>query len=56
MNPWDIAAGYLLVTEAGGTVATIDGKPLDIDMPKQALIVSNGPLHDEMASVLHSIA
>lgn len=27
MHPWDVAAGSLLVSEAGGTVATIEGNP-----------------------------
>jgi myo-inositol-1(or 4)-monophosphatase len=27
---WDIAAGKLLIEEAGGTVADLDGKPVDI--------------------------
>ncbi len=30
LKPWDIAAGALLVMEAGGTVKRIDGKPLDL--------------------------
>ena len=27
---WDMAAGYVLVTEAGGTVLTVHGKPFDL--------------------------
>lgn len=26
IKPWDVAAGTLLVTEAGGTITTMDGK------------------------------
>ncbi len=30
LGPWDIAAGVLLVTEAGGMVSGIDGNQIDI--------------------------
>jgi myo-inositol-1(or 4)-monophosphatase len=49
-GPWDIAAGGLLVEEAGGRVTAIDGAPLDIDRP--TVLVSNGLIHDEMLQVL----
>jgi myo-inositol-1(or 4)-monophosphatase len=32
LKPWDIAAGALLVTEAGGTMTQIDGEPLDLSI------------------------
>jgi myo-inositol-1(or 4)-monophosphatase len=32
LKPWDIAAGSLLVSEAGGTVTRIDGAPLDVSI------------------------
>ncbi len=31
MKPWDIAAGVLMITEAGGTVAAADGGPFKLD-------------------------
>lgn len=31
LNPWDIAAGAVIVREAGGTVERIDGAPLSLD-------------------------
>jgi len=31
LNPWDMAAGYLLVREAGGVVTTVDGDQPLID-------------------------
>ena len=31
LSPWDYAAGSLLVTEAGGTVCTLEGEPLPYD-------------------------
>ncbi len=46
LKPWDVAAGALIVTEAGGTITGMDGTPFD---PNAAhLIASNGPLHDEL--------
>ena len=32
LKPWDIAAGALLVMEAGGTMRRVDGEPLDLSI------------------------
>jgi myo-inositol-1(or 4)-monophosphatase len=53
MGPWDVAAGSLLVEEAGGRVTALDGRPLDIDRP--AIVASNGHLHEEMLRVLREV-
>jgi myo-inositol-1(or 4)-monophosphatase len=45
-NPWDIAAGVVLVREAGGTVTNIDGSPFDPYTPD--ILCTNGPLHTAM--------
>jgi myo-inositol-1(or 4)-monophosphatase len=50
LAPWDVAAGMLLVEEAGGRVTDIRGGPLDVDAP--SLIASNGRIHDELLAVL----
>jgi len=50
LNPWDIAAGTLLVEEAGGTVTDFDGGPLDLH--KGEVLASNGIIHDRMQEVL----
>ena len=50
LMPWDVAAGALVVEEAGGRVTSIDGGPLDVDAP--TLLASNGRIHDEMLAVL----
>lgn len=44
LNPWDVAAGILLVHEAGGRVSDFRGKPLDLDRPHQTL-ATNGAVH-----------
>ena len=51
LKPWDVAAGALIVTEAGGRVTGMDGSPFD---PVAAhLVASNGHLHDPMLAVVH---
>lgn len=51
LMPWDMAAGVLLVREAGGQVTTTDGGVFDVNHPD--LLVSNGlPLHAAVAAVL----
>jgi myo-inositol-1(or 4)-monophosphatase len=44
IQPWDIAAGILLVTEAGGRISDFKGNPLNLDKPLQ-ILSSNGSLH-----------
>lgn len=50
LNPWDVAAGVLLIEEAGGRVTDFVGGELDIYTPK--VLVSNGRIHDQMMRVL----
>ena len=50
LRPWDVAAGVLLVEEAGGRVTHYDGKPFQIYTPPIA--ASNGLVHDAMLEVL----
>jgi myo-inositol-1(or 4)-monophosphatase len=50
LKPWDVAAGALIATEAGGRVTGMDGTPFD---PAAGhLVASNGQIHDEMLSVI----
>jgi myo-inositol-1(or 4)-monophosphatase len=46
LNPWDMAAGRLLVSEAGGKVSDMKGQPHLLTSPH--LLVDNGTLHDEI--------
>jgi myo-inositol-1(or 4)-monophosphatase len=50
LHPWDMAAGILLVTEAGGKVSDFAGAPLSIYGKK--VVASNGVIHDAMVTVL----
>lgn len=52
LNAWDIAAGVLLVQEAGGRVTSLDGGPFELRSGR--ILASNGPLHDEMQRVIRS--
>ena len=42
LSPWDYAAGYLIVTEAGGQVTCLDGSPLRFDKPCSVLAAGKG--------------
>jgi myo-inositol-1(or 4)-monophosphatase len=50
LNPWDVAAGALIVQEAGGTVSGYDGTPLDVFA--RHILATNGPLHAPMLEVI----
>jgi myo-inositol-1(or 4)-monophosphatase len=50
LRPWDVAAGVLLVEEAGGRVTHYDGSPFRIYTPPIA--ASNGLIHEAMLDVL----
>ena len=50
LKPWDVAAGVLLVREAGGTVTAFDGT--DYDIFNGRIVASNGLIHDEMVAML----
>jgi myo-inositol-1(or 4)-monophosphatase len=50
LKPWDVAAGSLMVEEAGGRVSKYDGEALSIYTPP--ILASNGLLHEQMMRVL----
>jgi myo-inositol-1(or 4)-monophosphatase len=50
LQPWDVAAGILLVREAGGVVSDIAGKPYELGGP--SLLASNFGLRDSMVEIL----
>jgi myo-inositol-1(or 4)-monophosphatase len=53
LKAWDVAAGSLLVEEAGGHVSNMDGTTLDISAAQ--IIASNGRLHQQMVETLAAI-
>jgi myo-inositol-1(or 4)-monophosphatase len=48
LKPWDLAAGWLLTTEAGGRVSPLDGSPLLPDRGSYPGLASNASLHDAL--------
>jgi myo-inositol-1(or 4)-monophosphatase len=53
LNPWDTAAGILLVEEAGGTVTDFSGKPFRLD--SQEILASNGLIHVELVNLFEDM-
>ena len=51
LSPWDLAAGVLLVQEAGGRCTDYTGETAQLYSGREVLI-SNGLIHDEMLRVL----
>ena len=51
INSWDVAAGVLLVTEAGGVVTRFDGGPLDVTAP-DGVVASNSTLLPHIAELI----
>ena len=49
---WDIAAGVLIVREAGGTITSMDGQPLKIQEAK-FIAAATEKLHKQMFDVLN---
>jgi myo-inositol-1(or 4)-monophosphatase len=50
LNPWDVAAGVLLVREAGGRATDFQGNPDWIS--GEFVVASNGHVHDQMLDVI----
>jgi myo-inositol-1(or 4)-monophosphatase len=53
LNPWDTAAGVLIVQEAGGRVTRFDGSPFEID--SRQTVASNGLVHDALLQEFREI-
>jgi myo-inositol-1(or 4)-monophosphatase len=53
LNPWDTAAGVLLVEEAGGRVTRFDGQPFRID--SRETLASNGRVHEALLREFQAI-
>jgi myo-inositol-1(or 4)-monophosphatase len=54
LKPWDMAAGGLIVEEAGGRVTDMLGAPLNLYGPH--ILATNGAIHDEMIQVFGEVA
>jgi myo-inositol-1(or 4)-monophosphatase len=53
LNPWDTAAGVLIIEEAGGKVTRFDGSPFQID--SRETLASNGLVHEALLQEFRQI-
>jgi myo-inositol-1(or 4)-monophosphatase len=53
LNPWDTAAGVLIVEEAGGKVSRFDGSPFELD--SRETLASNGLVHQALVHEFQEI-
>lgn len=53
LNPWDTAAGALLVTEAGGSITGFDGSPFRLN--SREVLATNGHLRDELVRLFNDM-
>jgi myo-inositol-1(or 4)-monophosphatase len=53
LNPWDTAAGILLIEEAGGRVTDFSGNPYRLD--SREILASNGLIHSEMIALFQDM-
>jgi len=51
-NPWDVAAGALIVKEAGGKVTDLEGGGYDINSKSGLIAASNPEVYEEMKGLL----
>jgi myo-inositol-1(or 4)-monophosphatase len=54
LKPWDMHAGRLIITEAGGRATRLDGTPLGLG--PDGLIATNGLIHDELVALCNETA
>lgn len=52
LSPWDVAAGRLIVEEAGGKVTNFDSEDFDYDIRR--IIASNGFIHEKIKEVINA--
>jgi myo-inositol-1(or 4)-monophosphatase len=54
LSPWDVAAGSLIIEEAGGRISGFNGEALSIY--SKNILASNGQIHSQMADILQKTA
>ena len=53
LNPWDTAAGALLVEEAGGRISGFGGEPFELN--SREVLASNGRIHGELVGLFQDM-
>jgi myo-inositol-1(or 4)-monophosphatase len=51
---WDVGAGALLITEAGGRIEDLDGGPLNLGPGLANVLASNGGIHAALAGIVRA--
>ncbi|MBA4313138.1 MAG: inositol monophosphatase [Chlorobiaceae bacterium] len=54
LQPWDMAAGVLLLQEAGGVITNFSGTKFNLY--EKQLLASNGTIHNQMLDVIKSVS
>jgi len=52
LNPWDTAAGFLILKEAGGIVTDFTGK--DYSVYNKEILATNGLLHEDILKIIQN--
>lgn len=52
LNPWDTAAGVLVVSEAGGRITDFADTPFKVEFKQ--ILATNGIIHDQMLNLLNT--
>jgi len=53
LNPWDVAGGSLILTEAGGKLSDFSGKEYNIY--EKEILATNGLIHDQVLGLIQSV-
>lgn len=54
-NMWDIAAGMILIKEAGGKITTLSGKQYTLEDEGKLFVASNGIIHENILNLLNKL-
>lgn len=54
LNAWDVAAGALIIEQAGGRCTDIGGAPLPLSSTARSCLASNGALHSALSQILRT--
>ena len=57
---WDHAAGWAVITEAGGAVTDVRGEPLNFSIGRtlrnnKGVVATNGRIHDEVIAAVRAV-
>ncbi|MCT7973904.1 inositol monophosphatase family protein [Laspinema olomoucense] len=53
LSPWDLAAGVVILSEAGGKITAYDGSPWKIESGR--ILATNGKLHESLSQELQQV-